>query len=326
LFTAFSQKRRRLGPMAVLHPLRATTLLTRANDKLNLIDLLTVLFHDVLEDIRAIDFEEQKWRQMEQQLFSLLERIDPEEEMQLMQRLVCLTKRDGESYYHYIGRLLEKTCGYPELVQVKLADRLDNTLDMRIVLEDPMEGVDFFQNIFELLFVNTYPGYTPDSTHSPPETINGARRLYQLFKNAVLLSLIRQYGFQSTSKASSLLFDEVAKASLKEAQRNFIHIIGYHFKDVLKQRNLVLETMEYCYSGRSDLVTRAERGHLLDGLFSDYFGPASKQIRNQKLNELYQHKPLMIQASIGFIVIFLNFLNNPRYYVKGISKQGMEPE
>jgi hypothetical protein len=32
LFSAYSHKRRRLGPMAVLHPLRAAALLTRAQD------------------------------------------------------------------------------------------------------------------------------------------------------------------------------------------------------------------------------------------------------------------------------------------------------
>jgi hypothetical protein len=32
----------------------------------------------------------------------------------------------------------------------------------------------------------------------------------------------------------------------------------------------------------------------------------------------------MIQASIAFIVIFLGFLNDPNFYIRGISIEGIE--
>jgi len=38
---------------------------------------------------------------------------------------------------------------------------------MRVDLEDPLAGIDSFQNIFQLLFVNNYPGYVPRSEHLP---------------------------------------------------------------------------------------------------------------------------------------------------------------
>ena len=44
LFLAYRQKRRRLGPLAVLHPLRAAALFSRACDTLSLISLLSALF------------------------------------------------------------------------------------------------------------------------------------------------------------------------------------------------------------------------------------------------------------------------------------------
>jgi hypothetical protein len=65
--------------------------------------------------------------------------------------------------------------------------------------------------------------------------------------------------------------------------------------------------------------------HLLDGLFSTYFAHTSRKTLNQKLDLLYQNKPLMIQASIAFIVIFLSFLNDSNYYVSGISAEGIAP-
>ena len=323
LFSAYSQKRRRLGPMAVLHPLRAAAIFTRFLDDLSLVNLLTLLFHDVLEDVKPGQFDVPKWKAMEGQLYSLMQRMDPKDESKLMRNLLCLTRTDRESYYQYIGRLLDNAQSSPELVAVKLADRLDNTLDMRIDLEDAFARIDFFETIFQVLFVTNYPGYQPMMEHAPTTAINGSRRLYQLFKNAVLLSLIRQHTPPAGQRAVKTLFDAVSEASLKEAQRTLIHLISYHIKDVKAQRHLLLEAMEYCYSGRSDLVTRPDGSQLLDGLFSTYFRYKSGKVRNKNLDILYQNKPLMLEASVAFIVIFLSFLNDEKFYIKGISASGI---
>ncbi len=325
LFGAFGQKRRRLGPMAVLHPLRATALFARSEKTLNPVGLLTALFHDVLEDVQSTDFAAPQWRQLEGQLSTLLQRLPPAAEESLTSRLVHLTRRIDESYFRYIGRLLENSRGDLETVRVKLADRLDNTLDMHIVMQDPLEGIDFFENLFQILFVNNFSGYLPDQAHSPSLALNGAKRLYQLFKNAVLLSLIRQNGVVRDDPVAENIFDALCAASLKEAQRNFMHVVGYHFTDIGQQRALLLEVMQYCHSGGSDRVTRPDAHQLLDGLFSTYFGPDAKGVRDQRLDELYRNKPLMISAAIGFIVIFLSFLNDQHYYVKGISTDGIMP-
>jgi hypothetical protein len=196
---------------------------------------------------------------------------------------------------------------------------------MRIDLEDPLAGIDFFEDIFQVLFVNNYAGYTPKSEHAPTTTMNGAQRLYQLFKNAVLLSLIRQGMPAAVPRELRILFDAVSEASLKEAQRTLIHLIGYHVRDLREQRQLLLEAMEYCYSGRSNLVTMPDRRQLLDGLFSSYFGHISKRVLQQQLDILYQNKPLMLEASVAFVVIFLSFLNDENYYIRGISADGISP-
>ena len=323
LFSAYSQKRRRLGPMAVLHPLRTAAIFTRFLDGPNLVNLLTLLFHDILEDVKPGQFDVRQWKSMEGQLYSLLKRMEPEEESKLMGNLLCLTRTERESYYQYIGRLLDNARNSPELVAVKLADRLDNTLDMRIDLEDALTRIDFFETIFQILFVNHYPGYRAAIEHAPTTAINGAKRLYQLFKNAVLLSLIRQHTPSAGQQAVKILFDAVSEASLKEAQRTLIHLIGYHIKDLKDQRKLLLEAMQYCYSGRSELVTKPDGSQLLDGLFSTYFRHKSGKVRNKHLDILYQNKPLMLEASVAFIVIFLSFLNDEKYFIKGISARGI---
>jgi len=325
LFSVYSQKRRRLGPMAVLHPLRAAALFTRSLVRFNLVDLLTLLFHDILEDIKPGDYDIQQWKSVEGQLYRLLGRMEKEDESRLEARLVSLTRVENETYYQYIGRLLDNTQNFPEIVQVKLADRLDNTLDMRIDLEDPLARIDFFETIFQIMFVNNYSGYKPRMEHAPTTAINGARRLYQLFKNAVLLSLIRQLVPAPDRREMRVLFDALAEAGLKEAQRTLIHLISYHIKDLHSLRGLVLEAMQYCYSGRSDLVTMPDGSQLLDGLFSTYFGKKAKKTRRQQLDTLYQNKPLMLEASVAFIVIFLSFLNDENFYIRGISAHGIEP-
>jgi len=325
LFSVYSHKRRRLGPMAVLHPLRAAALYTRSLSRLNLVDLLTLLFHDILEDIRPVDYDFQQWQSVEAQLYDLLGRMDSDDEARLMTSLISLTRFEDESYYQCVGRLLDNLQSFPEIVQVKLADRLDNTLDMRIDLEDPLARIDFFETVFQIMFVNNYPGYKPKMDHSPATAINGARRLYQLFKNAVLLSLIRQKVPAAGRREVRILFDAVSEAGLKEAQRTLIHLISYHVKELHTQRSLVLEAMQYCYSGRSDLVTMPDGNQLLDGLFSTYFGNKAKKTRRQQLDILYQNKSLMLEASIAFIVIFLSFLNDENFYIRGISAEGIEP-
>jgi hypothetical protein len=325
LFSAYRQKRRHLGPMAVLHPLRAAALFTRTRPSLDLVELVTLLYHDILEDVKPGQFDVQEWISMEGQLYDLLDRMEPEVESRLMANMLSLTRRDNESYYQYIGRLLENAQDSPEIVEIKLADRLDNTLDLRIDLEDSLARIDFFENIFQIMFVNNYKGYIPKREHSPATAINGAKRLYQLFKNAVLLSLIRRHAPDTGQRSQKLLFDAVSEAGLNEAQRTLVHLISYHIKDVPTQRQLILEAMQYCYSGRSDLVTKPDGSQLLDGLFSTYFGHKSSRFRRQQLDILYQNKPLMMEAAVAFIVIFLSFLNDQTYYIQGISSEGIEP-
>ena len=247
------------------------------------------------------------------------------DEEALIANLECLTRVDGESYYQYIGRLLACACDRHEVVRTKLADRLDNTLDMRIEIQDPLEGVDFFKSVFQLMFVGNYGGYREPDHHGPATTLNASRRLYQLFKNSVLLTLLRKKLPGLCDPHDEVLFNALAKASLNEAQRTFIHLMAHDPHPVAAQRDLVLKAMAYCYGGRSERVTKPDETHLLDGLFSSYFGHESKRIRNQRLDLLYQNKSLMIQASIAFIVIFLSFMNDPGFYVKGISARGMDP-
>jgi len=326
LFIAYSQKRRRLGPMAVLHPLRASAVYAKTPRPINIVDILSTLLHDILEDIRPQDFKDNDWEKMEGLLYDLMGKLDQDDEWRLTERLQALTRFESETYYQYIGRLLDRARNIPELIQIKLADRLDNTLDMRIDIQDPIEGIDFFEKLFQILFVENFKGFVPDIDHPPSATLNGAKRLYQLFKNAVLLSMIRQKDTPPRDDTVQVFFKAVSSASLKEAQRTFVHILSYHHTNLEEARMLLLDVMEYCYKGHIDAITHVAEGQTLDGFFTTYFGPVSSKIRNEKLALLYNNKPLMLEASVAFIVIFLSFLNDPDFYVKGITTEGISPD
>lgn len=314
----YGKTKRDLGPLSVLHPLRAAALLSHAAKDVDLLDVMTCLLHDHFEDFKPAKFNEL--------LQSFLREIPKSRRTRLMEHLQWLTKQPSETYYHYIGHLLDQACNAPEVVRVKLADRLDNTFDMRIDLHDPLQGVDFFEIIFQTIFTNIYKGYRPERLHQNTLILNGAQRLYQLFKNIVLMSLIRQRKAAVKDSISQGLFKALAKASMKEAQRITLHIFGYHETSVSTLREILKEIMAYAQSGGLEEVTLPKKGHPLDGVFMSVFDQPKRADRIKQLSALYQDKTLMIEVAISFVIIFLNFLNDSHYFVHGISAEGIHPE
>jgi len=322
----YGKAKRDLGPFSVLHPLRATALLSHASQEVVLLDLITCLLHDNFEDFPPAKFKDSNWIKLDQKFHSFLMEIPESDQRRLMEHLQWLTKEPSETYNHYIGRLLNQASNAPEVVRVKLADRLDNTFDMRIDLEDPLKGVEFFEIIFQTIFTNTYKGYRPEKPHQSASILNGAQRLYQLFKNIMLMSLIRQ---RKTAKEDSItqgLFNALAETSMKEAQRIALHVFGYHARSVSALREILKETMAYAQSGGFDEVTHPKDGHRLDGLLVSVFDQPERDARKKQLFALYQDKPRMLEVAIAFVIIFLNFLTDADYFVHGISAEGIRPE
>lgn len=326
LDAAYGSSKRRIGPPAVLHPLRATSLLARASKTPQTLDLLTCLLHDKLEDLPTKETSPERAHELETQFRRLLEAVDPERQWYLMERLDWLTRKPGQTYYDYIGKLLDHARTVPELIRVKLADRLDNTLDMRVGLEDPIQGVDFFGIVFRLLFVSAYKGYETTSEHPDPSPLNGAQRLYQLFKNAVLMSLLRSKLPDFSDPTSRKIFAALAQASVKEAQRILLHIFAYHGIGANEQRSLIADVMEYARSDGIARVTAPKHPEALDGLFLSSFEDITKEIRRTNLDLLYTNKPLMAKGALAFIVIFISFVEDPKFYVKGINEAGMRSD
>ena len=320
---AYALQRRRQGPPAILHPLRATALLTQVSTKPQLLDMLTELLHDKYEDLTVEALGPELFELAEKKFRDLLNDIDPTSEWYLMERLDCLALKKPERYYQYVGRLLDRAAQTPELVRVKLADRLDNTLDLHIDVEDFLEEVDFFRVIFQILFPPSGSGYKPAYEHPITPPLNGAQRLYQLFKNAILLSLIREKHAALDDPATCKLFEALSLASMQESQRIALHIMAYHEIDIERQRSLFMEVQLYAQEGGITQITSASINHPLDGLFTQHFDTLDLRARSKQLEDLYQDKGLMLQAAIAFVVVFMNFIHSPDYWIRGISDRGI---
>ena len=323
LSDAYGMRKRLVGPPAILHPLRATALLNMAADKPHLLDMLTELLHDKFEDITIDVLGRDRFADVESKFIRLLKTIDPTDEWYLMERLDHLTIRREESYYQYIGRLLDRAAIVQELVRVKLADRLDNTLDLHIEVEDSLRSADFFRLIFEAVFLPTGAVYDPKRDHPITPPLNGAQRLYQLFKNTVLLSMIREKHLAVEDPTARRLFEALALASMYEAQRITLHIMAYHVTDIERQRSLMMDVLRYAQEGGMMRITSPSQQFSLDGLFMRQFDHVDSGVRDIHLDKLYQDKGLMLQAALGFVVIFLNFVNSPDYWIHGISDRGI---
>jgi hypothetical protein len=72
-------------------------------------------------------------------------------------------------------------------------------------------------------------------------------------------------------------------------------------------------------------VTPPGPEHRLDGFFLFLFNDVDTHRRRKKLRLLDQDKETVVAAGLALIVIFQNFLNDPAYYVQGISPQGIRP-
>jgi hypothetical protein len=320
LQVAYGDRSRQVGGKAVLHLYRSAALLSLVSESSSLQEGVLALLHDYLEDIHPQDFSSAEWENIHLRFKSLLKNIPLED------RLELLTRRPREIYYHYIGRLLQGSWKSPEVVRIKILDRLDNTMDLHIDLWDPQKEVGFFEKILQLiLFTGPKPVYQPSRPHPSSKPFNGAERLYQLFKNTVLLSIIRQDRAIFEDAETEVIFDALLEASSNEAQRIVLHLCGYHLTDTARLRSLLLDSVDYVRSGGIDHVTSPTSSHRLDGLFASCFDDASSTARKQRLKILYRDKELMLQAALCFISIFLKFQNDPGYFVRGISGEGIRP-
>ncbi|MBL7049703.1 MAG: hypothetical protein ISR96_09335 [Nitrospira sp.] len=313
---AYSEKRRHLGPFAVLHPIRATALFSLSGSETSIMDLLTILLHDKDEDILEGNYPPDKWVWLQSAYAKLMDQIDEQSNWLLNERIQFLARETHESYLEYLTAIITRATATPQLIRIKLADRLDNTLDLRMDLYEDRSGEDFYQYIFKMLFADATLGSKSYHLKHVDRKINGAKRLYELYKSAIFLSLLNSEKV-TFDEGTQNLYNSVATASINEANNIMLHIVTYHMTDIGKQKKLLLDVMDYCQRGGLQKIS-TQTNYLLDGLFRNYFYSESRDQIKINLVKLYADKELMAVAAVAFSAIFTNFINSRSFSIGGI--------
>ncbi len=317
----YGEDRRRLGTPGVLHPIRTTALLARAIREPSLMHLLGGLLHDTKEDLTQEHVGAERWEEMDGRLVRLYDRLGSGQADQVRKRIDVLSNQ-SDTYEAYLGRLLDHAYDMPDVLHVKLMDRLDNTFDIH--LQHPgITNFNFYRAVFDVLFLPKFSGVEMGSFHFMPDADEGVMLLSQLFKDLILLTLIRKEKLDTLDETTRRLFTGLAVAGIREAQWLALEIFNTCITEVREQRALLEEVMRYCNSGGIEGVHQHERGGQLDGILLSIFTAQREGTRREMLTELFEDRGRLARMVLTFIVVFASYINDPDYIVRGIGREGM---
>jgi hypothetical protein len=318
----YGQDRRRLGTPGILHPLRAVAILCRAMRRPTLMHLLGALLHDKDEDLTQEELGAERWEQMQRRHEQLLAALGTSRAAPLGERIRILSNRGARTYEEYLGRLLDTVRVMPDLLHVKLADRLDNTFDIN--LQHPgVTRYNFYRAVFDILFLPRFQGVEMGSFHFMPDSDEGVMLLSQLFKDLTFLVLLRDAKLDAIDDVAQKLSVGLAVAGIREAQWLALESFNTCITDVHQQRALLNEVMAYCTTGGIEAVTAREAGGELDGMLLRTFTAQQEGLRKQMLRDLFENRELLTRMVLTFIVVFASFINDPGYTIKGIDRTGL---
>lgn len=125
---AHAGQKERSGAAYILHPLRVMLKMQTETE------MITAVLHDVVEDNQA---------------YSLSGLRNEGVSEEILQALDCVTRRKGESYEDFIGRIEKNRLA----TKVKLADLADNmrTLRLPVLTERDLERLDRYHKAFRRL-------------------------------------------------------------------------------------------------------------------------------------------------------------------------------
>ena len=323
LHHAYGDRRRKNGPAAVLHCLRIAAMLARVMPSPTTLDLLGAFLHDKEEDLTREELGQVEWDRVQSEFTRVLEKIDSNHRWFLGERIGLLWRQSSQSYYDYVGTVLTKVRTMPDLLRCKLADRLDNTMDIA-VQRTPTEQNAYFELAFSMLFL---PGYQPVPNDGAvvPDVEACVLLISQLFKNVVLMSMLRQQELDHLDDTTARLFRALATTSSEQAQWVVAGLLSSLEIGWQERRSLLREMMDYCSSGGMAAIHRKDKGGLLDGSFLEHFANPDDRTRKKQIESLYNDKPLFIRVLVLYIGMFTSFLADSHYYLHGIDRTGLHP-
>ena len=323
LHQAYGDRRRKNGPAAVLHCLRIAAVLARVMPAPTTLDLLGAFLHDKEEDLTREELGDAEWDRLQAEFSRVLQKIDSNHRWFLGERIALLWRQSTQTYYEYLGVVLSRVRTMPDLLRCKLADRLDNTMDIA-VQRTPTEQNAFFELAFSMLFL---PRYQPMSNEGVvvPDVEACVLLVSQLFKNIVLMSMLREQHLDHLDETTVRLFRALAATSSEQAQWAVAALLSAPTLDWQARRELLREMMDYCAGGGMAAVNRKDKGGLLDGSFLEHFANPDDKVRKQQIESLYGNQPLFIRLLLLYIGMFTSFLADPHYYLRGIDRTGLHP-
>jgi hypothetical protein len=323
LHHAYGDRRRKNGPAAVLHCLRIAAMLARIMPEPTTLDLLGALLHDKEEDLTREELGAVEWDRVQAEFTRVLDKIDSNHRWFLGERIALLWRQSSQSYYEYLGVVLSKARAMPDLLRCKLADRLDNTMDIA-VQRTPVEQGAFFELAFRMMFLS---GYQPAPTDGvvAPDVEACVLLVSQLFKNVVLMSMLREQRLDSLDETTDRLFQALATTSSEQAQWVVAALLSTPTLSWQDRRTLLREMMDYCADGGMAAVYRKDKGGLLDGSFLEHFAHPDDKVRKRQIESLYNDRRQFIRLLILYIGMFSSFMSDPGYYLRGIDQHGLHP-
>ena len=325
ILTGYGDKHRKMGPLAVIHPIRAAVILSRVSGNPSMLDLLTTFLHDRDEDLTEEEIGADRWQAMCEAIENLNRLLDEGSAAALAARLRLLTIQPGQTYNDYLVTIMAHSQEMPDLIRAKMADRTDNTLDIG-VSRHGIKGQGAFGTIFDLMFLPNYPGLVAPPSYVPLTESESVQILANLFKNIEFVSLLRTEGCHVDS-TSEKLRDGLLNSSIRIAR--------FLVQDALvslpkgEQKDAIDDVWSYCLHGglAAVYVPRKEgvtQRFPLDGLFAEHYG--SKDGRKARLKALVADKRYLARAGIALLAAFSSFRSDPNYRIQGIDRRGITPQ
>ncbi|RYE86678.1 MAG: hypothetical protein EOO75_15420 [Myxococcales bacterium] len=291
-------------------------------EKPTLNDLLAALFHDKEEDLTESALGPERFNKMQHHFGRLREMVTPEVRDRLDLDIRWLSNHT-ESYSAYVGQIVDHARELPELLHVKLCDRIDNTFDVH--LQHPgVSRYNFYRAVFDILFLPNFRGVSMGKFHFMPDTREGVMLLSQLFKDTILLAMMRSHGVDRVDPTTERLFVGLAVAGIREAQWLALELFNTEYGSVSRQRELLLSVMNYCAEGGVESVRSPGAVTELDGVFVR-FTSGTRADQKQMLVDLFEDRERLARMALAFIVVFASFINDRNYRLEGIDRTGAHP-
>jgi hypothetical protein len=324
LQAGYGEDRRRLGTPEIIHPLRTAAILARTMSRPSVVEVGAALLHDKEEDLTSEALDKDRYDGMLVAYDRLIKQMSAGQQEQIELLVRGLSARPYDTYHEYLVSLLKQAPEMPELLHIKLADRLDNTFDIH--LQHPgVTRYNFFRAVFDILFMPVFRGVQMGHFHFMPDVKEGVMLLSQLFKDTFFLALLRATGMDTLDDTTRRLFIGLAVAGIREAQWLALEVFNTSITDVNRQRELLMSVMQYCRDGGAGAVRTKEAGGELDGMLLESFIASQEGQQKQMLTRLFDDHELLAKLVLAFIVVFASFINDPTYTIQGIQTDGMQP-